>query len=332
MAKRYPTVALRALLGIVMLICGGATLRAQSDPQLTQYWAVPAMYNPAETGATDYLRLRGGAKLQWVGIEHAPQSFLAVADCPFQIAGKRLGAGANFIQENIGLFRNIQVNLQLSYKFNALKGRFSIGLEGGYYGSKFKGSKVYIPDGDDYHQSDDPALPKVDLTGNAFDFSAGVSYTHKYFSVGVSGLHLLQPKVDLTQEGTNTSETNDFETELGRMVYFIASGNIPIKNSLFTLQPSVLVKSDLSSVTPEVTLRGTYNRFLSAGVDYRLNESVSVMIGAEIKNFFLGYAFDYPLSKINRASSGSHEIIAGYSLKIDFSKKNRNSHRSIRLM
>lgn len=325
-------IVFRILATAFVVIFGVVPIRAQSDPQMTQYWAIPTLYNPAETGATDYLRIRGGAKLQWVGIENAPQSFLAIADSPLQIAGKRVGVGANFVHESLGLFRNLQVNLQASYKFRALKGQFSIGIEGGYFSSKFKGSKVYIPEGDDYHQPDDPALPTYDLAGSAFDFSAGLSYTHKYFSIGVSGLHLLQPTVDLVRDGSKNQETDEFETELCRMLYFVASGNIPIKNSLFTLQPSVLVKSDLTSVLPEVTLRGTYNRFISAGVGYRLNEAISVMIGAEIKNFFLGYAFDYPLSKINRASSGSHELVAGFSLKLDFSKKNTNAHRSIRLM
>ena len=56
------------------------------------------------------------------------------------------------------------------------------------------------------------------------------------------------------------------------------------------------------------------------------------MVGAEYKNFFLGYAYDYPLSAIARGSSGSHEIVAGYSLKINLTGKNRNRHRSIRIM
>lgn len=79
-------------------------------------------------------------------------------------------------------------------------------------------------------------------------------------------------------------------------------------------------------------MRATYNKFLSFGLGYRWNNAVSIMIGAEFKNFFLGYAFDYPLSAIAKASSGSHEIVAGYQLKLDLSGKNKNKHRSIRIM
>ena len=56
------------------------------------------------------------------------------------------------------------------------------------------------------------------------------------------------------------------------------------------------------------------------------------MIGAEYKGFFIGYSYDYPTSAISKASSGSHEIFAGYSLKLNMSEKNKNKHKSIRIM
>ncbi|MDE6118011.1 MAG: type IX secretion system membrane protein PorP/SprF, partial [Duncaniella sp.] len=70
----------------------------------------------------------------------------------------------------------------------------------------------------------------------------------------------------------------------------------------------------------------------SAGVGYRYKDAVSLMLGAEIKGIFLGYSYDYNFGDIAGASSGSHEIFAGYSLKLDFSEKNRNKHKSIRIM
>lgn len=56
------------------------------------------------------------------------------------------------------------------------------------------------------------------------------------------------------------------------------------------------------------------------------------MVGASFRNFFIGYSFDYSTSAIARASSGSHEIVAGYQIKLDLSGKNRHRHRSIRIM
>lgn len=305
---------------------------AQSDVQFTQYWAVPTYYNPAATGDTDYIRIRGGARLQWVGIDNAPRSFMGAADMPVKIGKKRIGVGVNMMQESIGLFSNMLINAQASYKFRFLKGVLSVGVQGGYYNSKFKGSEVYIPEGDDFHQTTDEAIPTQDVAGNAFDLSAGLWYTHKYFSVGVSGLHLLEPVVRLDTEGTESSETSQFETEMKRALYFTANGNIPLKNTLFQLHPSMIVKTDFSNFTAEVTMRASFNRFISFGVGYRYKDAVSAMVAAEYKNFFLGYSFDYPTSAISRASSGSHEIVAGYRIKLDFSGKNKNRHRSIRIM
>ncbi|MCM1368894.1 MAG: type IX secretion system membrane protein PorP/SprF [Candidatus Amulumruptor caecigallinarius] len=307
-------------------------ISAQSDASFTQYWAIPTYYNPAATGTTDYIRIRGGARLQWVGIENAPRTFMASGDMPVKIGKKRIGVGLLFNQESIGLFNNLGVNAQVSYKFKFLKGVWSVGLQPGYYNTKFKGSEIYIPEGDDYHQPDDQDLPKNDVSGNAFDISAGVHYSHKYFSVGASVLHITQPKITLGSEGGSDQESVEYETVLPRMAYFTADGNIPIKNTLFSLQPSLLVRTDFSNFSADITMRATYKNFISFGVGYRYKDAVSAMIAAEYKNFFLGYAYDYPMSAISKASSGSHEIVAGYQIRLNYGEKNKNKHRSIRIM
>ena len=322
----------RLAMACVLTLCGMGIVRGQNDVQMTQYWAVPTLYSPAATGSSEYLKIRGGARLQWLGIDNAPKSFLAVAESPLQIGKKRIGLGVNALSESIGLFDNLDFNIQASYKFKALGGELSVGVQGGFFTQKFEGSKVEIPDGDDYHESGDEAIPQQDLSGNVFDLGVGVQYNHPKFYVGVSALHLLAPTVSMSLEGSEASDTQEYETELPRMFYFTAGGNIEIKNTLFEILPSMMVKTDLSMFTAEATLQARYNKFLRFGLGYRWKDAISIMAGVEIKNFFLGYAYDYPMSAISKASSGSHELVAGYQLKLDFSGKNKNKHRSIRLM
>ena len=331
MRKPY-TRLLRRLTAVLAVVAAAFSAHAQTDIQLTQYSEVPSLYNPAATGTTDYLRIRGGARLQWVGIHNAPRSFIGVAESPLKIGKKKIGLGVNITQESLGLFDNLGVNIQASYKLRLFGGELSIGLQGGFFNQKFEGTKVEIPEGDDYHQSTDEAIPNQDVTGNVFDLAAGLRYTHPKFYVGVSCLHLLDPKVRMDVEGSESTTAQQFESEVPRMLYFTAGGNIGLKNTLFELQPSMLVKTDFSMFTAEVTLQARYNRFLRFGLGYRWKDAVCVLVGAEIKNFFLGYAYEYPMSAISKASSGSHEIIAGYQLKLDFSGKNKNKHRSIRHM
>lgn len=327
-----PAGAIRTVIALVIILAASTAARAQSDPVFSQAWALPTLYNPAFTGDTDFIRIRGAARLQWIGIDNAPKSFVAAADTPFKLFGKRMGAGLTFTQETLGLFSNLLVTAQGSYRFKALKGSFAAGIQLGYFNSRFRGSGIYIPDGDDYHDPDDPALPKQDLSGNAFDISLGLAYSNQKFHLALSALHLTSPTVSMSVEGSETTESHTYETQLKSTFYFDAGGNIGIRNSLFQVHPSLLLATDLDNFSAVASLRASYNHFLSFGVGYRWKDAVFVMVGAEFKNFFLGYAYDYPLSAISKASSGSHELVAGYRLKLDLSGKNKNKHRSIRLM
>ena len=78
---------------LLFLLSHPSKIQAQADPLYTQYWALPTLLNPAVTGNTDYLRIRAGARLQWIGIENAPKTFLATGDMPFKIGKKRIGTG-----------------------------------------------------------------------------------------------------------------------------------------------------------------------------------------------------------------------------------------------
>ncbi|MDE6360950.1 MAG: type IX secretion system membrane protein PorP/SprF [Muribaculaceae bacterium] len=323
---------LAAILLAGCFLVGGLTARAQSDAQFSQYFEVPNYYNAAAIGTTDLLKIRGGARLQWVGIQGAPKTFVVAADMPFVLLKKRFGVGLVMQQESMGLYKNLNLGAQVAYKQKLFKGTLSIGAQLGFVDQSFKGTEVYIPDQDDYHQPNDDAIPKQDIRGNAFDVSAGLFYSHPKFWLGVSGTHLNAPSVSLNADSGENSEEKNYEFQIGRTLYFMAGSNIKVKNTLFEVMPSALVKTDFTFTTWEATLRGRYNKFLTFGVGYRWKDAVYAVLSAELKGFYIGFSYDYPTSAIARASSGSFEIFAGYSLKLDFSEKNRNRHRSVRIM
>ena len=129
--------ALRYILLLVMTITTSKAM-AQADAQFTQYWAVQNYYNAAATGTSDFINIRGGTRQQWVGIEGAPKSFLVTAESPFKFLGKRFGAGLIMHQESIGLYRTLNIDLQLSYKIKLFKGQLSAGVQFGYIDQTFK--------------------------------------------------------------------------------------------------------------------------------------------------------------------------------------------------
>ncbi len=319
---------------IVVLLLSLACMRAgaQTDPLFSQYFQVPAFYNPSATGTTDYLQIRAGSRMQWIGVDGAPTTFTGLADMPLKLFGKRIGVGVKVMTEKIGLYNTLDFDAQVSYKFKKFGGEFSVGLGVGMYDQKFKGSEVFIPDGDDYHQSGDDAIPTQDIHGTALDLSAGVLYTHKWFYAGVSCLHLTSPTVTMKIDGSESTQERNFEFKAGRTLYFTAGSNIPIKNTLFEVIPSVIVASDFTFTTAVFTARARFKKMFTFGVGYRWDDAVYATLGAEIKGFFISYSYDYSTSAIAKASSGSHEVFAGYKLKLNLGDKNRNKHKSVRLM
>lgn len=328
------------------LLAGVLRASAQTDALVSNYFEVPSYYNPAAVGTTDLLRIRAGARLQWVGIDNAPTTFMATADMPFKLFEKKFGTGLIMQQESLGLYSNLTIGAQLGYKLQFRKGflkgsNLTIGAQIGFLSETFKGSDVYIPDNDDYHDSNDEAIPRNDVTGNAFDLGLGAFWANRMFWAGVSCTHVLSPTITFSSEGSSGGGSassgsgegvKNFEFSVPRTLYFIAGGNIPVKNTLFEVMPSVIVRSDLTFTNWELTGRVRYHRFLTAGVGYRYNDAVTLLLGAEFKGITFCYSYDYATSAIAKASSGSHEIFVGYSLKLDFSEKNRNRHKSIRII
>ncbi|MGN0214045.1 MAG: type IX secretion system membrane protein PorP/SprF [Muribaculaceae bacterium] len=320
---------IRNIVSLLSIALGTGFAAAQSDAQFTQYWAVPNYYCPASIGDTDNIHLSLGSRLQWVGIDNAPKSFNALADMPFKVGTQRLAVGVNISQQSMGLYRSINAAAQLAYKRKVGKGMLSIGVQAGYINETFRGSEVFIPDDDNYHQSADDAIPTQDVSGGSIDFGAGVAYKHPKFWLALSATHLNEASISLKTENS----TDDlYEFKAGRTYYFMGGGNIALKNTLLEILPSVLVKTDTKYFTGEATARVRYNKFLSGGVGYRWKDAVTVMIGAELKGVFLGYSFDYPVSNIAKGTSGSHELWLGYNVKLDLKEVNKNKHRSIRLM
>ena len=293
----------------ILSIIANFSLSAQVDAQLTQYFEIPNYYNPSAIGTTDFIKIRGDMRMQWVGIENAPQSIALAADMPFKLLNQRFGVGLVMQNETLGLYSNMVLGAQLGYKFKLLKGEFSAGVQVGLLNQKFKGTEVFIPDNDDYHESADDAIPTTDIGGNALDLGVGVFYTHKLFWAGVSCTHITSPTITLNAESGEGGNEKNYEFKADRTLYFMAGSNIPLKNTLFEIIPSVLVRSDFSFITGEITGRVRYNKFLLAGIGYRYDDAIMAMIGAEYKNFYLGYSYDYHMSEIAKASSGSHEIM-----------------------
>ena len=108
--------------------------------------------------------------------------------------------------------------------------------------------------------------------------------------------------------------------------------NIQLRNPLIELQPSVFLLTDMQSFHADITARLEYNKMFNGGISYRVNESVGVMFGVKIGRFQAGYAYDFPITALGRASSGSHELCLRYAMKLNKTKTGKNRHKSVRIL
>ena len=313
----------RILVLISILICTCATVaRAQYDAQLSQYFRAMSYYNPAIAGSTEDLNLLAMSRLQWIGIDGAPRSFFINAEMPVKFVGANHGIGVVVFNESIGLFNNLHLAAQYAFKLKLFGGTLSVGAQFGLVNQAFKGSEVEIGNSQ-YHQEVDGSIPLEDVEGKGFDLNAGIYYKHKKFYAGVGVMHVMEPEISLSENAY---------TFIGRSYNFTAGYNIQTKNPLFELQPSVFLKTDLLSFQADVTARIEYNNRFNGGVSWRVNESVVVLLGATFGRFNVGYAYDFPTTPILRGSSGSHEVMISYRLKLNKLKTGNNKHKSVRIL
>lgn len=304
------------------MVTGITGIRAQYDSQLSQYFMAMGYYNPAYAGVREDLNLLALSRLQWIGIEGAPKSFFIHADMPFKLGKTNHGVGLLIFTEGIGLFQNTHVNLQYAYKQKLLGGTLSVGLQFGLVNQSFNGEKVFYPTSQ-FHQQQDQAIPNVQVSGMGMDIGAGLYYTHKKFYVGLGVTHLNKAEVRL----------DEYSSMYLSSTYNLTGGyNIQLRNPLYELQPSVFLKTDMQSFQADITARLVYNKMFNGGFSWRVNESVILLLGAKFGSFHVGYAYDFPTTPILKGTSGSHELMVSYKLKLKKSKSGKNKHKSVRIL
>lgn len=298
------------------------SVKAQWDPQISQYWRVKSYFNPSFAGENDTLQASVLHRQQWVGIDNAPKSFIVSADMPLKFLGRKHGVGISVLTESIGLFKNLTVGGQYVYKKSWKRNTLNIGIQVGYSSIKLEG-KVHIPQ--EQEGEFDPSLVNKEFNSNSakVDGNIGVSWVTPKYYIGISSTHLWQPKYELD---------DNFIAYAKRLYYFTAGYNWKIRHSAFEIQPSVLVKTDSKIFQYDITGRVIYHKFLNGGISWRKDDGLVFLVGLNILGFDAGYAYDLSTSGISKASKGTHEFFLRYTIPMLQKKKGKFRHKSIRIL
>lgn len=282
------------------------SLYAQQQAQSSLYYFNPLSFNPAYAGSRDALTLNAIHRIQWTGIDGAPQTTFLSVHSP--IKNSQLSVGGDLTYDQIGISKATSAYLDVSYyvQLNDKGHRLSFGLKGGINIFDAPLSELTAVD------PGDPLQYDIDnkLRGN---FGAGIYYYGTNHYVGLSSLTLLEASV-LDNDDINALEQVRH--------YYLMGGYIFDVNSSLKLKPSGLVKAVKGAPLEfDVELAGLLYDKLWIGVGYRHDESVRGYLAANITpQLRIGYNYDYIFNDLTKYTGGTHEFMIGYDFNFDKSR------------
>lgn len=310
--------ALTLLLSLLSL-----TAAAQYDVHFTHWWSVESFYNPAAMNRDGLLNLTGSFAAHMTGYEHAPTSMYFGADAALPTSRKEVAAGISLFNESIGLFTSSNMAANVSYMFFLGKGRLNIGMKAGLISQEFNGGGVHA------EQGNDPAFPGQKEKGTAADLGAGIMYDRGPLQLGFGAMHLNSPHLEFGKSGGKRSEM-----DISPMLILSGQYNIQLENPLLSVQPGIFCMSDLAQTRVDMTVRGKYEYEQSlyyAGLTYSPGTSVTFLLGGKYKTVLIGYAYELNTQGAGYLN-GSHDLLVSYGKEVDFFKRGRNAHKSIRYL
>lgn len=298
-------------------------IQAQSDAHFAHFSEVENFYNPAAMNRNTRMNVTGSLSMQMVGYTNAPVSMYIGAHTVVPFGKLRNSVGAGLFNETIGLFTNRRLFFNYAYKAGLGRGWLNIGVQGGVMSEEFNGTRLKT------EVQNDPAFPAGQERGTVGDIGAGLLYSIGEWYLGASAQHLNYPHVEFGKAEGKTAIMDIRPT-----LYLTGGCNIGLRNPLLSVQPCFLVESDLDFYRADLSVRGTYrydNTLLYLGATYSPGISVTALIGGRFRDILVGYAYEFYTSGVG-ALNGSHDLMVNWQTDIDFFKKGRNAHKSVRYL
>jgi len=276
------------------------------------------LLNQAFVGAPGALQLTFAGRTQWVGIDGHPSTFTLSINAPVQIL--RGGLGLSVVNDQIGPFGTTGIKGAYAFRIPIGGSALQIGISPGFYMRQFDATNLL------------PANPEprlVDAIGGAvtsnfthFDIGAGL-YFHvpsknsrndlEKFYAGLSIDHILEPNISKLLPAAGS--TTPWNTNVDRHIIFNAGYRFG--DGAICFVPNLFYKMAMNSNQMQIDLVGNLHiKPLVLGLGYRgmtnSSEAVGILGFNANQRLFVAYSYDYNISGLNSATSGSHEVLMQY--------------------
>ena len=308
---------------------------SQQEPQFTQYMFNRLSYNPAYAGSNGAMCLTGFYRNQWMGLTFTdvnggnpstPQTFNFSFDLP--VSFLHGGLGATIISDKIGYWNQTFAKIDYAYRMELPIGNLAIGLEAQLFSSAIDFANLVgsdqINELDEIGATNDPLLRDASQKNDFLvDLGLGIYYqVPGKFYAGFSSSKVLETKSD------------KLKWEDKRNYYVIAGYEWTIPaNPSFRVLPSALFKTtgfNTGNSQLDATALLEYNHRFWGGLNYRIQDAVSVLGGLTLGGFKLGMSYDIPTSRLSTQAYGSFELFVRYCFKIENPPKPPTTYRNTR--
>ncbi|MCB9188694.1 MAG: type IX secretion system membrane protein PorP/SprF [Flavobacteriales bacterium] len=301
----------------IILIVMGVSVGYAQDPQFTQFFAASAYLNPAFAGATFQNRAAMTYRNQWPGVPKAFNSMNAAVDMNFNKINT--GVGVNLYNDNAGTggLKTTNFSLQVAHQFKLKRDLYvRPAIQYGLIHKRIDFADLTF--GDQLVRNGAPNTIEQNTYQpiTNFDFGAGFLLYSSTKWVGFAIHHLNKPNESLL--GYEAPLPMKFSLHGGYKLY--------VNDIIRTASAS-----DEMNFAFNYKAQGKFDQFdvgfyyyrspMMFGVWYRgipglkayqpgyqNNDAIALLIGAEFKNFKVGYSYDITISRLVSNTTGSHEI------------------------
>ncbi len=279
--------------------------QAQQLPQFTQYMYNMISVNPAYAGSRDAFSLTALHRSQWEGIEGAPTTQTLSIHSPLR--NEKIGLGLSVINDRTGYENYTYLYGDFSYTINVSESTtLSFGAKAGF--------SYYDLDEDLFNEPSVLVDPFFREQFNRWtpNFGAGLLLSSQKWYLGVSAPKLIN------------NDNNDFSqyVALEQVHYYLTGGYVFDLSDSWKLRPTALAKfTNGAPLSVDISSTVIFDEKLYLGATYRIDDAIGAFIDFQIfEPLRIGYAYEYTTSDLSPYTSGSHEILLIYELRMNKTK------------
>ncbi len=279
---------------VILSVTLSGKISAQDDAQFSHIMFSEMTINPAAISNANKVNLTAFGRMQWYGLEGRPNT--AVLNGATYLQKIYGGVGLSMVYDQIGYEKVINLKGMYAYPIQLDNMMLNLGLGFGFINTSIDGTKLI------YADENDPMAFTDKHSKFKADFSFGAELNGKDYSVGLSSSHL-----DKGIKGAS---------EVMPPRHYFLYGKYKIRTDEdIDIVPYLLIKSTLFATSFELNTNAHFYETFWGGLTYRHQDALVLLAGYIIdKEYRIGYAYDFGISKTRTTHSGSHEILLSASL------------------